>query len=237
MLENAGSKLAELGIDNIPRGTLDELRKEGLDPGLVASCHPNQPGIRGCAQWADCLGHRKEHGGYKGKGPINLAYFMQTNEGDVKEDSCTCHGFIRSGVQARMMEGIVQQMKGDPMAEVIEIVALEPGIDPAWPSTYTRKVWTQTNPNPADKEGVGNFVEDIKTVDVPKHPRPGESKGATYNDLIRSKYNARKAARLSNVEKVERLTLETAKSSEAEVAAMTATPVATVAATPAKAKP
>lgn len=169
----AGSSvLALFGVNPIPMGTPDELRKVGVDPGMVGSCaQPNpQTGVRGCPLWASCPFHLQKYGGFKGQGPKNVGYYIKTHEGRQAENFMTCHNFVRV-LLARMRSGRQQAEEGKSNAEIVRIIAQEGGMVRQRGSFAV---------DPEDRRPNAPWAMKTVAREVPKFPRPGERKGVSY---------------------------------------------------------
>lgn len=155
-------ELLQIGGDH-PHGTVDELRREGLDPEKVSSCAPKSPGVRGCNHWADCPFHLTRLGGFKGQGPHYVAYYLKTHEGDEKEDVSSCYLFTKT-LLARMRASVAFADRGLPH-EKIRIIAQEGG------------KYLKTTDEAMDKNN--NKTGDLRRkitramAEVPEFPRPG----------------------------------------------------------------
>jgi hypothetical protein len=178
-----GGALGQLGINPLPQGTLAELAREGLDPGLVTSCSPTRPGIRACPVEADCPFHLKRYGGFKFvRGPRNVGYYLAT-DGAQKEDWCACHVYVRT-LLARQRQGNALREQGKPH-ERIAIIAQE------GEEILTNVVVPK---NPEAPEHLREYHSVQATVRVPAHPRPGENKAMTHAHELARRQAARDAA-------------------------------------------
>jgi hypothetical protein len=162
-----------MGIQPMPQGTLEELRREGIDPRNVASCHESGPRVRGCPFWNECPFDKPQNGRFKGQGPKYVGYFLQTDEGARKEDFMVCHAFVRT-MKGRQDSGAIHRMQGFKNAEIIRIVAQEG-------EKITTKTWVPINPE--DRLN-GRYKEKFEPIDVPKYPRPGENPMVTYEQML-----------------------------------------------------
>lgn len=184
MMDGSGA-LNLLGIQPLPIGTLDEIRKCGLDPRQVACCHPEAPGvIRGCPVEKECRFHLIRYGSFKGSGgPKYVGYYLRTHEGHQKEDFILCHAFVRV-LQARMDAGLAEAQKGHAH-EIIRVIAQE-----------GEKIVTRVGVpvNEADRSPTAPWKYVQKAVEVPRFPRPGENERLTYDqELAARELDRRKA--------------------------------------------
>ena len=184
MMDGSGA-LGRLGIVTTPIGTLDELREQGIDPREVACCHAPAPGvIRGCAIEKECPFHLKRYGGFKGTGgPKYVGYFLQTHEGNKKEDFCTCVVFVRT-LLARQRAGMAARQEGKPH-EIIRVVAQE-----------GEKIITRISVpvNELDKSPTADYKYVMAAVEVPKFPRPGQNEKISYDQKLTARELARQRA-------------------------------------------
>lgn len=176
MAQHSQSALARIGVTPWPIGTLEELVAEGLDPEAIASCAPSRPGItRGCPLWKACRFNLPRMGGFKGKGPKYVGYSLTTHEGDRKQDSMTCHSFVRT-MQSRMDAGVVAKQQGRPY-EIIRIVAQE-----------GQMIRTRVGKKSTDKneDGSYKYFYEVKEVPVPFHPRPADDERLNYDQELQA---------------------------------------------------
>ena len=169
----AGSSvLALFGINPIPMGTPDELRKVGVDPGLVGSCAPPNPdgGVRGCPLWKSCPFHLPKYGGFKGQGPKYVGYYIKTTDGKQQENFMTCHNFVRVLLH-RKRAGERHMEEGKPNYELIQIIAQEGG---------TVRQRGSYKVDPADRTPTARWEIQTKHDMVPTWPRPGSRSAVTY---------------------------------------------------------
>lgn len=182
MSTDGSGALGFMGIDPLPRGTLDEIVAQGLDPQLVASCHAARPGVvRGCAVEKECRFHQLRMGGFKGKsGPKYVGYFLQTHEGNKKEDFISCHAFVRT-LQARMDAGSAARQKGQAH-EIVRVIAQEG-------EKIVQRIGVPVNP--ADKTVGASYKYVTQTIEVPRMPRPGENDRLTYDQELTAREQER----------------------------------------------
>lgn len=173
------SGMAELGIIGNPVGPLDDVRKHGFDPRNVASCAPPSPGVRGCPVWQACRFHIRKNGGFKGEGPRNVGYFLET-AGRRKEDEISCFRFT-SSLQGRMDFGAINRQNGLD-GERIAIIAQEGEI-------IHRKVTLRTNPEAPPE--FAQFKAQIIEAPVGRFPRLGETPASTYDQMLAERQRAR----------------------------------------------
>jgi hypothetical protein len=146
-----------------------------MNPVDTASCSPsNQPNsFRGCPVWTECRFDHKKFGGFKGEGPRNVGYFIQTHEGNKKEDFCSCYSFV-SSLQARMDSGISQRQAGRN-GEIIRIVAQEG-------EKITTRI--QVPVDERDKNDKREYQYKVKSVTVPAFQRPAQNERLTYDQEL-----------------------------------------------------
>lgn len=174
-MSNPGA-MALLGMHPNPVDSLDNLRRAGLNPGDVGCCGRQRPGIRGCPVADDCRFHLTSMGGFRAPDgeagasrPHNVGYYLETDEGTVKEDWCSCHVFVRI-LQARADAGAALRLKGKP-GELVQIVAQE--------GEKVMMRW-QEKANVADKREEAEFVERIEEVVVPRYLGASDNPQISY---------------------------------------------------------
>src|SRR5678815_4617991 len=110
--------LGMMGVDDVPRGTVEELRAVGLDPAQVGSCAPRGAGgVRGCRMEQECIFAQARYGGFKGKGPKNVGYYKREIDGPQKQDWMPCHSFVQS-LARRMRAGDAAREQGQPHEQI-----------------------------------------------------------------------------------------------------------------------
>lgn len=154
-------------------GTPAELRAIGHDLRRVHSCAIPNPegGIRGCAHAVECslrmFGMQDEGGfgpqndlpGTPGLGPKYVGYYLETVEGDAKEDFIRCSAWMtalynRYQDQEKTGETLlVVAQEGEPI-EIVETVPVEP--------------------RTCNKSNNVALVSETKQILVPEHPRPAD---------------------------------------------------------------
>jgi hypothetical protein len=177
----SGVAMGVLGINPQPIGTLDELRRENLNPALIGSCAPSSPGVRGCQSYPNCIFRFKKFGGFRDFGAKNIGYFIQTHEGNKKEDEGSCHFFMQR-LYDRMRAGERDRQDGKA-GEIIEVIAQEGEI-------IHRQVTVNVNENPALP---ARYEKKTFTGPVSRFPRPGERQVVEYNTLLDDRRRAREA--------------------------------------------
>jgi hypothetical protein len=161
-------------------GTPDELTAMGIN--LVekpSCCVPVKGGISGCPHAINCsklfgqdrfggFGPRSTEPGTAGSGPEYVAYYVETPEGDAKEDFIRCSAFM-AGLYGRMR---AMDDPTEPSGEVIHI--LGSGRDG---KTKIRTVETLpeavVNGEPRGSKNM-KMVDEEKVFIVPKHLRPAQ---------------------------------------------------------------
>lgn len=182
--------LGAIGINPQPIGTLAELEARGLDKGACGSCAPppdrSNPDRRGCHHWHDCVFRFERYGGFRGKdanetlGPANVGYYVKTFEGSQMENDVSCFAFMQT--MSHRLESSERNRDKYANAEIVEIVAMEPRISKAikdrggkeW-DTHVRirqQVRDPKDPKVWDTGGVGNWLTQVTTKEVPNFPRP-----------------------------------------------------------------
>lgn len=186
-LSDGSSALDKLGQVMLPIGTLKEIQKAGHSPEKVASCHPEStPGVRGCPYWKSCQFDKKKFGGFKEKGPRYVGYYLQTDEGDQKEDFCACYVFTAK-LRPRMIHGMNQAALNLPH-ETIRVIAQE------GEEVITRE--GIKDPNIPNNNRVDNpvWIWHTEEKKVPHFPRPGENPKHSYNQKVAAREDARRRA-------------------------------------------
>lgn len=154
-------------------GTPAELRKLGHDLRTVHSCAiPNiEGGVRGCPHAVECskrmfgiadeggFGPESAEPGTPGQGPKYVGYYLQTQEGDEKEDFIRCSAWMGA-----LFNRYVDQEK---TGETLLIVAQE-----GEPIEILEKV--PAEPRTCNKSNNIVLLEEMKQILVPVHPRPEE---------------------------------------------------------------
>lgn len=154
-----------LARSHMPVASIDRLRELGLDPASYGSCAAtNQGSIRGCPFWDSCRFDRKDWGGFKGSRPHNVPYFIRTHEGRKKTDVIACFGFV-AGLQARMIEGMAAELRGEKH-EFIRIIGKE---GDSIPIKIVKEEPLQPGQNRNDPR---RLVAETKTLIVPEFPDP-----------------------------------------------------------------
>lgn len=175
--------LNQMGIIPNPVGTLEEVRRAGLDPNQVASCAPSADspnriqGVRGCPVYDECIfGQKRYNGGKWSKGvdgPHYVGYRLQTHEGDIKEDDCTCFTFIKT-LKRRMLVGLAERSEGR-RGELIRITAQEGEM------IRTRQ---QVRVDPKDRGPNPEWKWDMALRPVHTFPRPDKNPQLTYEQQL-----------------------------------------------------
>jgi hypothetical protein len=182
-----------MGQVDHPCGTLEELQEQGLDPRKVACCAPNSPGVRGCNHYEDCIFHMKRYGGFRGKGPRYVGYFLKTHEGAKKEDFMSCYHFIKT-LLGRMRAGNAYREQGKPH-EVIRIIAQE--------GEPVLKRFDEALDKNNNKTGDLRRKIYHRSVAVPPFPRPKDNPLVTYDQELDARELERD--RIANPDDFERL--------------------------------
>lgn len=193
MLQEESGILESLAIHPSPVGTLEEVRREGLDPEKVGSCAPPEKGVRGCTYWKACRFGQARACGYRGHspeaafkgtlGPRYVGYYLQTTDNAQKEDDVPCFVFVGS-IQYRMDQGNINRQQGLP-GELIEVIAHQG--EPI--QTKTQKWRDETNK-------LLGFHFDEKERPVHAFPRPGLNPEFNYEQKLskRARERRRQAA-------------------------------------------
>lgn len=154
-------------------GTPAELRIIGHDVRRVHSCAIPNPegGIRGCAHATECalrmfgladeggFGPQNDLPGTPGNGPKYVGYYLETQEGDAKEDFIRCSAWMtalynRYQDQEKTGETLlIVAQEGEPI-EIMETVPVEP--------------------RTCNKSNNVALVSTVKQILVPVHPRPAD---------------------------------------------------------------
>jgi hypothetical protein len=168
---------------HLPVGTPAEVEAQGWSLDVVASCAQQNKasGIRGCPYWERCMFGRKSMGGFKGKGPHYIGYYMKTSVSDgakQKEDLTSCYAFVH-GLQNRMLAGMDRQNRGMDH-EVIRVIAQE-----GEEILYT-KSFAEDPKNPKSK-----IVEITAPMKVPAFLRPGENPETTRDQKLAARAKRR----------------------------------------------
>lgn len=165
-------------------GTPSELRVLNHDLRRVKSCAIPAPGIEGCPHALECAQRMfglEEEGGFgpsstepgaPGQGPKYVGYYLETQEGDAKEDIIRCSAFMQTMFgrytdQEKTGETILVVAQEGEEITILETVSAEPG---------SLKNLKQ--------------VQTEKTIVVPAHPRP-----ADIDRRSRLRDNAKRALR------------------------------------------
>lgn len=182
MAYNTGPASSAMGLQPSPAGTLDEIRKAGLDPRVVGCCHPKVGnGIAGCAYYERCIFRFRKNGGFRDQGPKNVGYFLRTHEGNQKEDENSCHWFM-SRLDDRRFAGERDRREG-LQGEIIEVVAQEGEV-------IHKQMVVNVN------EGTGKPADYRKksfAVKVSEFPRPGSVQSIAYDTLLEDRRRLREA--------------------------------------------
>lgn len=179
----SGAASSAMGINPVPMGTLDELRKEGIDPATVGSCSPQHTGVSGCPYYESCIFRFTRNGGFRDHGPRNIGYFHQTHEERRVENFASCHLFM-SRMRDRQQAGERDQQDGKK-GEIIEIIAQEGEV-----------IHTQVVVN--INEGTtlpARYEKQTKTIPVPHFPRPGERQVIAYDTQVNDRRRLREMQR------------------------------------------
>lgn len=180
------ARTSSSGIKHMPVGTLEEIQAEGLNPDLIASCHSRVEGVtRGCPVWSTCQFHLKERGGFKGKGPKNVGYYLRTTRDEgarTKEDFIPCYGFVLA-LQSRMNFGRAQKEEGKEH-EVIRIVAQEG-------EKIAVRHYVSVAADGGNRTGDIRIREIPEIIEVPKFLRPRQNPGVTYEQMLRQREGRR----------------------------------------------
>jgi hypothetical protein len=178
-----------MGIQPMPIGTLDELRKEGINPAFVGSCSPPSSGVGGCKSYDSCIFRFKKNGGFRDNGPRNCGYYHRTHEGRAVENDCSC-AFFMSRMYDRMRAGERDRQDGKN-GEIIQIIAIEGGMNhplSGEPIHRTMTINENEGTNLAPK-----WVKKTITGPVPKFPRPADRQTVSYDTLVEDRRRMREA--------------------------------------------
>lgn len=181
MSTSAGSSVLIGKINNEPEGTLAEVIKEGLNPKMVASCHPETRDVKGCRNYHNCIFALTANGGFRDSGPRKIGYYHKTHEGVEVENHSTCAWFMQHMFD-RMEDGIRDRRRG-LQGEIIEIIAQEGEM-------VLRRAMVNINEGTAQptKFEVKRFAEP-----VPRFVRLGERPVVTVEHEIRERRKQRLA--------------------------------------------
>lgn len=171
--------------NNWPIGTLEEIKKLGIDPEESACCAPHdEKGQRGCPVWDSCRFDKRDRGGFKGVGPKNVGYHIHlhpSNGGFQKEDFCSCFAFVQS-IQPKMEAGWAAENQDKPHDEYA-IIAQEG--EPIVVQEWSSKV-------PGSFTDIRLKVE-TKEIKVPAFPRPGSQPETDFYEKMNARAARRKA--------------------------------------------
>jgi len=178
-----------MGIQPNPIGTLEELRKEQINPAFVGSCSPPSPGVGGCKSYEACVFRFKRNGGFRDNGPRNIGYYHRTHEGRAVENDCSCEFFMRK-MYHRMRDGERDRQDGKN-GEIVEIVAIEGGLNHPLSGQAIHRTMTMN-----ENDGtalVPKWLKKTVTGPVPKFPRPADRQTVTYDTLLEDRRRLREA--------------------------------------------
>lgn len=135
---------------DLPIGTPEEIIANGGSPADWGSCAPRIiPTQQGCPHWATCIFH------FKGSGPRNIGYFIQTESGKSDERVGSCSFYMQT-LHAKATNPTSSELIGVVAHEGEEIESYE--LLPVTPGSNTDLRMKRTE----------------KRFPVPKFPRPGE---------------------------------------------------------------
>ena len=185
-----GSSVASaMGIHPDPIGTLDELRRESIDPAMVGSCSPPSPGVSGCKHYEQCVFRFKKNGGFRDQGPAGIGYYHRTHEGRQHENDVPCHFFMKK-MYHRMRDGERDRQDGKG-GEIVEIIAIEPGRNhPLSGLVIHRQMTINENDGTAL---VAKWVKKTITSAVARFPRPADRQTIAYDTLVDDRRRLREA--------------------------------------------
>jgi len=174
-----------MGIIPSPIGTLDELRKQGINPALVGSCARPSAGVRGCQHHENCIFRFRRFGGFRDDpgGARNIGYFLQTHEGNKKEAVASCHFFMQR-LYDRMRAGERDRQDGKN-GEIIQVIAQEGEI-------IHRQMTVNVNEGKLPVQPA-KYEKKTFTGPVPAFPRPGQRPAVHYDTLLDDRRRAREA--------------------------------------------
>lgn len=174
-------------------GTPQELEELGVNPAEKPSCCvPVDGELQGCPHATNChklfgrgrfkavnadFGPKSAKPGSVGQGAEYVGYYLETTEGDAKEDFMRCSAFMAS-IYPRIM---AMNDPTEPSGEVIRILG--------GPGTKLR-VFETLPEEPGSKKNF-KMVTTEKVVEVPVHPRP---KAVDSAGLVRQSARMREAA-------------------------------------------
>lgn len=172
-----------------PVGTLDELRKEGINPATVGSCSPPISGVSGCKFYDQCIFRFKKNGGFRDKGPVGVGYYHRTHEGRQHENDVPCHFFMKK-MYHRMRDGERDRQDGRN-GEIVQIIAIEPGWDHPLSGVPIHRQMTVN-------ENEGTNLPPVwkkKTITSPAgvFPRPSDRTAVRYDTLLDDRRRLREA--------------------------------------------
>lgn len=180
-------------------GTPDELRELGVNLAIKPSCAVPDPnnGIMGCPHAANCskLFGREKFGGFgpksdakgtPGHGPEYVPYYVETPEGDAKEDFIRCSAFM-GGLYGRML---AMNDPTEPSGEVIQILGVA--------GVTKIRTFLLLPEEPKSKTNTRMAPEVEQVFVVPKHPRP---KDIDRRGSLRQSANMRQAAEAAKFER------------------------------------
>lgn len=189
----SGGAAGAMGLVPTPIGTLEELRRENLNPALVGSCAPKNDalGVRGCQYYENCIFRLTKYGGFRGNGPRNCGVFLQTHEGMKVEMERSCF-FVMSRLYDRMRAGERDRQDGKN-GEIIQIVALEPSLGHPLSKEVIHKQKTVNIHEGKVPSQPHKFEKKTFTGPVSPFPRPGERHAVAYDTLLDDRRRAREA--------------------------------------------
>ena len=181
-------------------GTPAELRELGVNLGDKPSCAVPDPqnGIMGCPHAANCsklfgqdrfggFGPKSAAKGTAGQGPEYVPYYVETPEGDAKEDFIRCSAFM-AGLYGRML---AMNDPTEPSGEVIQILGV------AGQTKIRTFLLLPEEPKSKTNTRMAEEVEQVFVV--PKHPRP---KDVDRRGTLRQSAAMREAAEKHKFERV-----------------------------------
>ncbi len=186
-----GSGVASaMGIHPDPVGTLDELRKENIDPAMVGSCSPPAPGVSSCKFYENCIFRFNKYGGFRDAGPAGVGYYHRTHEGRAHENDVPCFFFMKK-MYHRMRDGERDRQDGKN-GEIIEIVSIEEGRNHPLSGQAIHRQMT-VNSNEAIPGAVPKWEKKTFTGPPGRFQRPSERQTISYDTLIEDRRRLREA--------------------------------------------